>query len=83
MAEDAVEKHVQAARMGLIDEFAGVLHGAELRIDLEVIAREITRGIELQVNGRAAQPLLRLAGVRIENRRQPDGVHAQALDVVQ
>ena len=61
--------------MSGIDQFPGILQAAEAGIDPEIIAREISGGIQARIIAAAA------AG--IEDRGQPDGVHPQAFDIRQ
>ena len=68
VVEDHVHDDLHAASVGLVDEVDVLLHGAEARIDVVVVRDGVA------VVG---------AGVVLLDRVEPDGGHAQVIDVVE
>lgn len=77
MVGDDVEEDLHALAVGLVDQFRQVGVGAEVRVDLGEIGDPVT-----VVTGRCVLAGA-LNGAVLEDRGEPDGGGAEALDVVE
>lgn len=78
VTEYAIEEDIQATFVRLFNQSARLFHGAEVGIDLEIIAGKITSRIQP-----IGPDILAKLGRRLEDWRQPDGIDPRALDVIQ